>query len=184
MPRPSSIKTLPPEQRAFIEKLLRKDQHTLDEMLALIRKEFPAHDSPSRSSLGRYRQSFEEMSGRMRMIQEASQMLVSEFGEDVDDKAGALLTQAVTTLVTTCALESNAADAELTTKEAGELARAARAVMEARTMSLKERENIRRIARDELIREQREKLDALSKSGEIDQSVLSKVIKAAYGLEA
>ncbi|HEX5278165.1 MAG TPA: DUF3486 family protein [Fluviicoccus sp.] len=149
MPRPSSIKTLPPEQRAFIEKLLRKDQHTLDEMLALIRKEFPAQGGPSRSSLGRYRQSFEEMSGRMRMIQEASQMLVSEFGEDVDDKAGALLTQAVTTLVTTCALESNAADAELTTKEAGELARAARAVMEARTMSLKERKAIRQAYAEE-----------------------------------
>lgn len=149
MPRPSSVKKLPDDQRAFIEKLLRQGKHTLDEILDLIRQKFPAQPAPSRSSLGRYRQSFEEMSGRMRMIQEASQMLVSEFGEDVDDKAGALLTQAVTTLVTTCALESNAADAELTTKEAGELARAARAVMEARTMSLKERKAIRQAYAEE-----------------------------------
>ena len=33
------------------------------------------------------------------------------------------------------------------------------------------------------IREQREKLDALGKSGEVDQTILNKVIKAAYGLD-
>lgn len=101
MPRKSTIKILPDDQRQFIERLMRDDRHTLDEMLVLIREKFPEHGAPSRSSLGRYKQSFEEMAGRMRSNQEMARMLVSEFGEDVDDKAGALLAQAVTTLATT-----------------------------------------------------------------------------------
>ena len=41
------------EQRAFVEKLLREDRLTLNEMLDEIRTEFPAESIPSRSALGR-----------------------------------------------------------------------------------------------------------------------------------
>lgn len=182
MPRQSKIKTLAPEARALIERLLREDSRSLDEMLEIIRAEFP-EQTPSRSSLGRYRQSFEEMAGRMRDIQAASSVLVSELGEDVDDRAGALLAQAVTTLAVNCALEANDPDAKVSIAEVGELARAARSVMQARTMSLKERMAIEQAARARLIAEQKEKLQALGDSGEVPEDVLRKVIKAAYGLE-
>lgn len=142
MPQQSSIRRLPDEQRQYIEKLLREDKHTLDEMLAALKKKFPSDKGPSRSSLGRYKLSFDEMAGRMREIQVASQVLVSEFGEDIDDKAGALLAQAVTTLAANVALKSHEND-DITIKEVGELARASRAVMQTRTMSLKERKEIR-----------------------------------------
>jgi nicotinamidase-related amidase len=36
---------------------------------------------------------------------------------------------------------------------------------------------------EKLIAEQKEKLEELGKSGEVDRAVLNKVIKAAYGLE-
>lgn len=160
MARKSAIKTLPDEQRGFIEKLLRDDRHTLDEMLSLIRDKFPEGDAPSRSSLGRYKQGFDEMASRMRSSQEMARMLVSEFGEDVDDKAGALLAQAVTTLATHAALDANDPEAkQLSVKEVGELARAARAVMQARTMSIKERQAIEQAARVKLLAEQQERLE-------------------------
>ena len=60
----SSIRKLDPEQRQFIEKLMREDNRTLDEMLDAIKKQFPDQKTPSRSSLGRYRQSFDEMAGK------------------------------------------------------------------------------------------------------------------------
>lgn len=145
----SSIRKLDPEQRQFIEKLMREDNRTLDEMLAEIKKKFPDEKTPSRSSLGRYRQSFDEMAGRMCDIQAASQVLVSEFGEDVDDKAGALLSQAVTTLVTAMAMEANSEGAEISIKDAGQLARASKTVMETRTMSIKERKAIRQAYAEE-----------------------------------
>jgi hypothetical protein len=50
----SSIKRLPEEQRKFIEKLLREDRLTLNEMLDEIRAEFPTDDSKS-FSIGRKR---------------------------------------------------------------------------------------------------------------------------------
>ena len=133
----------------FFERLMREDNRTLDEMLAEIKKKFPDEKTPSRSSLGRYRQSFDEMAGRMRDIQAASQALVSEFGEDVDDKAGALLSQAVTTLVTAMAMEANSEGAEISIKDAGQLARASKTVMETRTLSIKERKAIRQAYAEE-----------------------------------
>jgi hypothetical protein len=65
----------------------------------------------------------------------------------------------------------------------GALARASRAVIATRGMTLKQRQEIERIAREKLIAEQREKLEELGQSGEVDRAVLNKVIKAAYGLE-
>lgn len=182
MSRQSKIKRLAPDVRAYIEKLMRDDNKTLDEMIDAIKSKFPS-DTPSRSSLGRYKQSFEEMAGRMRDIQAASQALVSELGEDVDDRAGALLAQAVTTLACNVAMDANDPDAKVSIKDVGELARAARAVMQARTMSIKERQVIEQAARDRLIAEQKEKLEQLGQTGEVSQEVLAKVIKAAYGLD-
>ncbi|WP_424682929.1 phage protein Gp27 family protein [Frateuria sp. YIM B11624] len=154
MPRTSSIKRLPPDQRAFLEKLIREDSHTLDEIVAKVRERFPAAKSPSRSAVGRYKQNVDELAGRMRDIQAASSSLVSELGEDPNDRAGQLLVQAVTTLATHAALKATDAEAEdLSIKEIGMLARGARAVMEARKISLQERQEITRIAREQAAEE-------------------------------
>lgn len=180
MGRKSSVSRLDPEARKFLEKLIRDDRHTLDELLDVMRAKYPAADI-SRSGIHRYRVGFDEMLGRMREIETASAALVDELGEGVGDKAGALLAQAVTTLATNAALNAHGND-KVSIKEVSELARAARAAMQARTMSLKEREAIEEHARRRLVEEQRAKLDELGKSGEVDTAVLEKVIKAAYGI--
>ncbi|TCM61880.1 uncharacterized protein DUF3486 [Acinetobacter calcoaceticus] len=160
----SSIKKLPEDQRKYIEKLLREDRLTLNEMLDEIRAEFPAASIPSRSSLGRAKQNFAEEAKRMREIQAAAEVLVAEFGEDVDDKAGALLTQAITTLTTDLVLTelkndgSDPDNPKVNIKDVGALARASRAVIATRGMSIKQREEIRRMAREELLLEQDENL--------------------------
>lgn len=182
MPRKSTIKILPDDQRQFIERLMRDDRHTLDEMLVLIREKFPEHGAPSRSSLGRYKQSFEEMAGRMRSNQEMARMLVSEFGEDVDDKAGALLAQAVTTLATHAALDANDPDAKkLSAKEVGELARAARAVLQARTMSVKERQAIEASARAKLLREQETRLEEVRGTDGMSEQLEGRIRRILLG---
>ena len=180
MGRKSSVSRLDPEARKYLEKLIRDDRHTLDELLDAMRAKYPAADI-SRSGIHRYRVGVEEMVGRMREIEAASAVLVGELGEGVGDKAGELLAQAVTTLATNAALNAHGND-KVSIKEVGELARAARAAMQARTMSLKEREAIEEHARRRLVEEQRAKLDELGKSGEVDTAVLDKVIKAAYGI--
>lgn len=153
MPRTSTIKRLPDEQRRLIEKLLRTERYTLDEILDQVRTRFPAAKVPSRSAIGRYSQQVSELAGRMRDIQAAGTALVAELGEDPNDRAGQLLVQAVTTLATHAALKATDAESEITIKEVGELARGARAVLEARKMSLAERQEIARIAREQAAEE-------------------------------
>lgn len=158
MPARNSIKRLPDDQRRFIEKLLREDRYTLDEILAKHRERFPDTHTPSRSALGRYSQQVGELAGRMRDIQAAGTALVAELGEDPNDRGGQLLVQAVTTLATHAALTATDSEKEVSIKQVGELARGARAVLQARKMSLAERQEVARLAREQLVREQAERL--------------------------
>lgn len=185
----SFMHKLSDEQRAFIEKMLREDRLTLNEMMDEIRAEFPVDCIPSRSALGREKKGWAEEAKAMREFAAASEVLVKEFGEDPDDKGGMLLAQAVQAIVTKKALDelTNTGDdpekPKMDIDAVGALARAARAAMMTKEKAVDNRQEIRRLAREELVREQRQKLDELGKSGEVDQSILNKVIKAAYGLD-
>lgn len=181
MGRKSAITRLDPEVRKHLEKLLREDRLTLDEMIDNVRSKFPDQQAPSRSGLHRYRSGFDEMLGRMREIETAAGALVDELGDGVGDKAGALLAQAVTTLATNAALSLHDAE-KVTVKEVGELARAARAAMQARTMSIKERQVIEDAARAKLLREQEEKLDSMGKTGAIGADTLKRIRAEIYGI--
>lgn len=166
MGRKSAVSRLDPAAREYLEKLLREDRHTLDELLEALQEKFPKADV-SRSGIHRYRAGFDEMLGRTREIQSAAGALVDELGDGVGDKAGALLAQAVTTLATHAALNAHQKD-EISIKEVTDLARAARAAMQARTMSLKEREAIEAHARRKLLEEQEANLQDVAKAQGMD----------------
>ncbi|AGG89915.1 phage protein Gp27 family protein [Rhodanobacter denitrificans] len=182
MPRASTIKRLPDEQRRYLEKLIREDRHTLDEILAQVRERFPAAQVPSRSAVGRYSQQVNELAGRMRDIQAASTALVTELGEDPNDRAGQLLVQAVTTLATDAALKAQNADDGVSIKQIGELARGARAVLQARKMSLAERQEIARLAREQLQAEQAEALKGVVQAGGMTAATAETIRKQILGM--
>lgn len=182
MARKSTIKSKPNEWRRHFDKLIREDRWTLDEILSHMREQFPDENPPSRSAAGRYSKKVKDLGARMREIEAAGTALVKDLGEDPHDRAGQLMVNAMTTVYTHLVLDANDEDKKLSIKEAADMARGARAVMETRKMSLTERQEIARIAREELVREQRGKLDALGKSGEIPPETLAKIIKAAYDL--
>ncbi len=179
MPRKSKITRMAPDARAYIEKVLREDRLTLDEMIADLGAKFPS-DKISRSSLHRYQSAHKEITERIRAQDTAARAIVAELGENPDERAGALLMQSVTTAMTHVALRMNEED-EATIDDVRKLARAAKDTLDARGKSLKERQAIRQEAREELVREQRAKLDALGKSGEVPAAMVAKVIAAAYG---
>lgn len=162
MGRKSTIHKLPTDVRSHIERRLREDQLTLDELLSDIRQHFPDTDeTPSRSALGRYKQSFSEMVSRMREQDQMARLLVSELGENPDERAGALMVQAVTTLTshaTFAALEQPETDIDTVRH----LARAAKDVLQARKVSLEERREIEREARARLLQEQSENLEKVA----------------------
>jgi DNA polymerase III delta prime subunit len=182
MGRKSSIKRLAPAERQLLERLLREDRLTLDEMLAEVRRRFPASKAPSRSALHRYKASLEEMLGRMREIDLAARVVVTELGENANETAGALLAQAITTLATNAALRAH--DDELTVKEIAQLARAARNAIEARKVNLQERQAIEGAARERLVRAQQQQLDAAAKTGRFDPETLKKIREEVYGIRS
>lgn len=140
----SSIQLLPDEVRNSITALLRDDRHTLDEVLCEIRDQFGDAATPSRSALGRYKQSVDTLMQRQREFAAASEALVAELGEDMDDRGAGLLAQAVGSLVTGALMDAQ--DKEVNAQDALSLARAAREALSARKLSREERGNVRREA--------------------------------------
>lgn len=181
MARKSTIRALPDEVRRHIERRLREGRLTLDELIADLREQFPGAEHPSRSALGRYSQHYDELSRRLREQEAMAQLLVSELGENPDERAGALLVQSITALTTHAAFAAQG-DEDIAIDDVRKLARAARDVLHARRASMDERRQIEQAAREALIAEQRERLDELGKSGAVPADVLHKVIQAAYGL--
>ena len=66
MGRKSSIDKLQPVVRSHIERRLRENRLTLDELIEDLQQSFPGKEKPSRSAIGRYKVSFDEMTRRMR----------------------------------------------------------------------------------------------------------------------
>jgi len=177
----SSINRLPPMVKAYIQKLLREDRMTLDDMLADIQSRFPNEKAPSRSALGRFKQGFDLLTEKTRQHREQAEAFVGAFGEDASDKTGALLVEAISTLAYQAAMGAHEKD-DVTTKEVAELARAAKNTMQARTLSLKERQAIEKAAQERLVREQQGKLDELGKSGALSVETLQRIRQEVYGL--
>jgi len=181
MGRKSTIDKLPPKVRGHIEKRLRENRLTLDELFADVREAFPdLSTAPSRSALGRYRMGFEEVMSTQRAMATAASALVAELGEDFDDKSGALLAQAVTTLATRAAFDQLGNEsAEI--GDVLDLAKAAKAAQESRSLNLRERQTVARLAREKLLEEQKARLDALGAKGGVSDET-RRAIREALGI--
>jgi hypothetical protein len=179
MGRTSSVKRLDPQARKFLEKLMREDRHTLDELLTALRTKFP-DAQVSRSSIHRHRAGYEELVKGMREQQAIASLVVSELGENPDDKAGALLVQTITTLTNQVALTA-AGEGEVDVETVRKLARATKDVLAARRVDRQERLAIRQEARDELLAEQRAKLEAMPNKGGVTADTKA-AIREALGI--
>lgn len=168
MGRKSTIKRLEPEARKYLEKLLREDRHTLDELLAAMREQFPAAEV-SRSAIHRHRVGFEEFMKGMREQQAMASVVVAELGENPDDKLGALLVQTITTLTNQVAMQT-AGGGDVDVETVRKLARAAKDVLAARRVDRQERLAIRQDARNELLAEQEANLQEVAKAQGMDEA--------------
>lgn len=161
--RTSTVSRLPPEQREFIERLLREDRWSLDEMIAELQQRFP--DQPaaeiSRSALHRYDIAIEEAGREIREIEAASRAMVGELGEGFGAKSAEFLTQAVTVVAVKAALRAKD-DPDLGTKEAKELCVMAKNAMDAKRMNIAQRKAIMDEARAQMVREQSERLEKVA----------------------
>jgi hypothetical protein len=165
--------------RARLEQLLREDCHTLDEMVAVIRAEFPEEDV-SRSGVHRYQASMSELTHRMREIDHAANALIGEFGDSLGEKAGTLLTNAVITLVADVALKAQNQPPDVDV--ARKLARAAKDAIDTKRVDVNVRRVIAQEARDMLMREQAAKLDKVVKTGGLSEETAADIRKKILGI--
>jgi predicted transcriptional regulator len=180
--RIGSVDRTPEEMRKVIDGVLRTNRMTVDELRQHLAALYPEAEVPSRSALYRYKGSIEALTGRMRAMQQAAETIVADLGENPDDKAGGLLVQAITALTANAALEANAEDADVGIEDVRKLARAARDVISARSMSLKERQQVEQMARDKLLREQSERLDKVVKSGGLSEETAADLRRKILGI--
>ncbi len=176
----TKVHRLPREQREFVNAMIREGSHTLREMVELIAERFPEADIRL-GSLHNYVRGERELAERMQRINAVSDRLVGGLGEGVGEKAGALMAHAVTAAVTFAALEEQEAD-EVDLGRIGALALAASRAAKTSRLTTDERRIAAQEGREQALREQREKLEALGRSGAIDPAALAIVIKAAYDL--
>lgn len=181
MGRKSTIDQRSEEFRKHVFRALRENRLTLDELRAELEAEFPDEPTPSRSALGRHRASVEEMISHEREMAAAAEALVGELGEDFDARSGALLAQAVTTLTSRYAMGKLQSGDEMDIGDVLDLARAAKTAQEARSLNLKERREVERLAREKLLEEQAKALESSRKELGVSDDTL-RAIRAKLGI--
>lgn len=181
--RKSSISVLPKEQREHIELLLRRQDMTLDEMIADLRERFPGEPAAevSRSALNRYDQRIEAAGREIREIEAAAGALVGELGEGFGEKSADFLTQAITVVAVKAAMRAKD-DPDLGTKEAKDLALMAKNALDAKRMNIAQRQAIQEEAREKLLREQAANLDKVVKTGGLSAEAAEDFRKKILGI--
>jgi hypothetical protein len=176
----SKVHSLPPELKEWLDAELVKRGFGDYVQLAADLKARGA--DVSKSALQRYGSPFEQRMAQLKMASEQARALV-DAAPDEEDKLGAAVVrmtqEKIFNLLMELDIKAEDVDVNKLFKNAAEIGKASvtqkRFGMEARA-ALKEE------ARRELLAEQRQKLDALGQSGEVDQGTLARVIQAAYGL--
>lgn len=185
MGRKSTIDKAPDAVRTLILRRLRENRLTLDELVAELQDTFPelaeSGELPKRTAIHRYRDSVREIVEQEREMAVAAEALVAELGEDFDSKAGALLAQAVTTLANRTAMGKLTSGETMDIGDILDLAKAAKATQEARSLNLRERQAVAKAAREKLLEEQKAKLDAMGTKGGVTEET-KRAIREALGI--
>ncbi|KAF1692751.1 hypothetical protein CSC62_14040 [Pseudoxanthomonas jiangsuensis] len=166
--------------RARLEALLREGRHTLDEMVAIIRAEFPGEDV-SRSGVHRYEQGIRDFTERMHELETSARVIAEKYGRNAGDDSGTLLANAMVVLATDTVLNLSArGNADL--DEVRKASQIAKNANEGKRVSLAVRRQIEAEAREQLQREQAMALDSVVKSGGLSADAAEDIRKKILGI--
>jgi len=96
MPPRSSLKTLPPEIKAELDRLLVLDNFTIDQLAAELRN---LGANVSRSAVGRYSKNYKQVAGRMKEYKEMATAFANELGTEVESDAHQVIVQMLHTML-------------------------------------------------------------------------------------
>ena len=149
--RVSTVKLLPPEVKAALDACLAEGNLTLDALVKFLEE----HGyTISRSSLGRYRQNFEEVAQKLRESREVAAAFARELGAVPGDEMGQLLLEMVHTLT----FKVCNADGDLEPKDVMFLASTIKNLSESRRISARTALEIRAAEKKRVEEEMKTKL--------------------------
>lgn len=181
----SSIERLPENVKKRIQQLLREGRLTFNGLVETIKSEFPEQSGlPSKSSVQRYNDTIQSIIKREKELAVISNAVIGEIGIDEEGKAGLMLSQLMTTVANRhvlAVLDKSDGGEMLDTSDLLSLARATKAALDSRSLSLKERKAVEEEARRKLLQEQDEKLKAMGNKGGVTDEA-KRAIREALGI--
>jgi len=148
--------------RARLDELLNENCHTLDEMVAIIKAEYP-EEEVSRSSFQRYDASIRDFSERMREVEAQAKVIANTYGKNAGDDTSSMLANAMVLLATDTVLNlRTSGEAKLDdVRKASQIAKNAQ---EGKRVSLAVRKQIEAEAREKALNEAAARVDAAAQA--------------------
>lgn len=186
MGRKGKISRLDPEIRAYIEAMLATGAMTLAEILADLKEKFPAEANtgalPSRAAIGRYGQKLERRLTAIKASTEAARLISEHAGDSQDARSEALTALVQTELFEAILDLQEADDPELDAEDrVAMLSKAAKniATLTRSSVNLKKfQAEAAARARQELLAEQKAKLDAMGNKGGVTDETKQRIREA------
>jgi len=180
MGRKSSIKRLPPEIRAEIDRLLMPGTMTYDELLAKLRG--MGVTEVSRSALHRYGASFEQVAKALREKREIARAMVAELGEEAD--ISPILIEQLHTILFRLQTEAMSKEGEegggISVKDLRALATTVRQL----SLATRDQVKLRAEIRQQLAKEMAEGAEKVAKSEGLSAETIEKIKRQFLGLAA
>lgn len=180
MARPSTIETLPPELRTAFDRFLatRKDL-TIDDVTAWLNEQLAGSGvqlSVSRSAVGRYRKSFEEVAAHIRESREIASAFARELGAVPEGDMGGVLIEMLRSLVYKVGARKLGDDA-VDPVEIARLAKAVKDLAAGTKLGVEAEAKIREQARRELEAEARSKVSTAVGDGRLDAETAEEAMR-------
>lgn len=96
MPPRSTVKSLPPEIKAELDRLLVLDNFTIDQLVEHLAK---LGEDLSRSAVGRYTKNYHNVAARMKQYKETATAFANELGTAVESDAHQIIVQMMHTML-------------------------------------------------------------------------------------
>jgi len=183
MARPTAVDNLPQAVRVWLDKALVAENFS---GYQLLEDELKSRGySIGKSSIHRYGQKIERRMAAITASTEAAKMITEGARDDQDARSEAVIALVQTELFETIVNLQEAGDIDDPAERIALLSSAAKNIATLTRASVTQKRlasDVRKAAREELLREQSEKLDEMGKAGTLSAETLQRIRQEVYGL--
>ncbi|MEX0745307.1 MAG: DUF3486 family protein [Phycisphaeraceae bacterium] len=177
MARRSTVKRLDPRIREAVDKLIREDRATIDQIVDRL-EGLVGEEAPSRSAVGRYVKNTREQMRRYQEAQELAKVWVGRLEEEPGGDVARLLSEMLRTVAFQQLASAGDEGAEITTKEVAMLAGAMRDLNTADKLGLERELRVRQ----EVAKQAAEKATEVAKRGGMSKEAVADLRREILGV--